>query len=251
MGLLIAVVVLAIAGCSEETRDSIADAIGGGSTTEAPPATEAPPDTEAPPTTEAPPPESDDEGSSAGAIVLIVAGSLILIGLLAAVLRRKPAQVTQQVTTGPPPAPSAGPTWFDRARMAYTDARWVYDNADTDLAVWRAAHGDAPPDPADTGRLAVTSRDLDQRVARTLDEFYRLEAGATDVAQRDAARYSGASLRSVQAALEARVAAHRAALGAPPEGDQAVTAAEAQADARLQQARSELLAALDRLPLAT
>jgi len=111
--------------------------------------------------------------------------------------------------------------------------------------------GDAGPASLDLPLLQYEppAGDLDQRVAGTPDEYCRLEATATDVNRRDAARNAGGTLWSVQAAFEARVAAHP--LGAPRGGDSAVAAADAQADGLLQQARTELLTALDRLPLAT
>ena len=256
---LIALLVLALAACADETRSSISDAIGSASTTAVDggdSGAETPSTTavdggdsgaESPAPEPEPEPAPEDGGLSTEAIVilaLIVGLGLIILLLIG---RRRPAQVSQQVTTAPPPPPSSGPTWSDRARMTYADARWIHDNSDGEVAVWRATHGDAGLSASDTSRLGLASRDLDERILRTVDEVYRLEAAATILDQRDAARNVGVALKSVQSAFETRVAAHRASLAAGPGGGPEPAAADSEADARLLQARRSLTSALDQL----
>jgi hypothetical protein len=198
-----------------------------------------------------PEPAPEDGGLSTEAIVilaLIVGLGLIILLLIG---RRRPAQVSQQVTTAPPPPPSSGPTWSDRARMTYADARWIHDNSDGEVAVWRATHGDAGLSGSDTSRLGLASRDLDERILRTVDEVYRLEAAATTLDQRDAARNVGVALKSVQSAFETRAAAHRESLAAGPGAGPEAAAADSEADARLLQARRSLTSALDQLSATT
>jgi hypothetical protein len=93
----------------------------------------------------------------------------------------------------------------------------------------------------------MVSRSLDERISRTMDEVYRLEAAAVTPDQRDAARSVGAALKSVQSAFETRVAAQRDSLATASGQSSELGEAESDASARLRQARRSLETTLDRL----
>ncbi len=254
---LAAAFVMVLAACSDETRGEIADAVTEGVSTSVEgtePGSEAPdtegPDIELPASdieAQEPEPAAEDEGLPGEAIaLLLLIGGLGLV-ILVLVGRRRSEPVAQPVTAAPRPPSSSEKEWSDQARIAYTDARWILDNADGEVATWRATEGD--DGLSDTSRLGMVSRSLDERISRTMDEVYRLEAAAVTRDQRDAARSVGAALKSVQSAFETRVAAQRDSLVTASGQSSERAEAESDASARLRQARRSLETTLDRLTM--
>ncbi len=263
----IGILVLLLAGCSEESRGEVSDRLDdrssttqaeeGSGDTEAAPEPEPTPETEPEPTPEtepepapAPEPEPDDgEGISSRTLGLIALAGFFVIVLAFVVGRGRrgtPSAASPQQTppAGQSPQPAPAPTpppgggaWAERARLLYADGRWIHDNADLALAEWRAGLHEKEPSAS---RLQQVSSEFDQRVSIAMNAVYELEGGAVSAGQREAARGVGVAVRAVQSAFERYVASRR-------DADAATTEPGQDYQIRLLEARSVLATALDHL----
>lgn len=178
--------------------------------TQAPPATDAPSDTEAPGDTEAPAttqapgtsqPVEGDTDADGGATpwwLLVVVGGAFLILIIAFVARGS----KKEVIVAQPKV-----TWKDTARLAYADARWLYDALSEDLAVWR---GNAKfDDTSDIGATAATAlaqtwQQLETRIGEANNNLYALEASAPDQRTAEQANTTITTMRSLRKAVDNR-----------------------------------------------
>ena len=101
-------------------------------------------------------------------------------------------------------------SWKDNARSGYADARWVYDAATEDLAVWRGNRlfggEEAASTPAGSS-FATSWQQLDDRVGRTSDELYAFEASAPDLRMAQIAGSTISSMHAVRLAVDGRAEA--------------------------------------------
>ena len=213
--------------------------------TTTPPATEAPPDTEAPPATEAPV-EGEEEGLPSEAL-WIGLGILLLFLLIGWGMGRSRKSAAAPVAAVPVVA------WKDHAQEGYSEARWLYDGLNEDLAVWR---GNALFDGAsDAGEAAGTSlaqtwAQLGGRTDKATDSLYRAEAAAPDQTTAETIRNVVAALQVTRSAVDARAEARFNTRGVDAsDQSNAAQAAERErlASGTLAEARTQLSAALTAL----
>lgn len=247
---LLLTAVFAFAACGGDVADEVRDRIGDVTSTlpgegdvpatdapEAaptptePPATE-PPATE-PPATEAPDPdepaEEDGGRSNLDRVIIAVFLAVLAAALLTLFTRRgrKPEE---------PEGPDIGPSWAQRARSAYTNARWLHDALDSRAVVKRRS-----AQPSDVIRF---STDIERRHTAALNELYGLEtdapSGIAGLAVQDASR----ALRNLRSAFDDAAAFTG---GKEPSATGEDSAAERRLLGELELARSELASALEAL----
>lgn len=223
---------VAIAGCSEEARDQVRDAVGTavdqGTEASAPieDAEEPPAEEEAAPARPAEPeqpaaepeqPAAEDEratveqpegaeGPAAAAVddalsddgdtttVLVLLVILLAVVVLALSLRRHQPSTSDRSAT---PPNAAQQHWQARARNVYSDVRWLQDRLNVEVAAWRAAE---LVDPQRIESADPRARDwyaVERRLPLCLEELYDLEGQAPTAQQQQAVREVTRSLQEL------------------------------------------------------
>ncbi len=101
---------------------------------------------------------------------------------------------------------ATAPSWKERARRAYANARWVYGSLTEDLAIWRGnTRVDGITDPGSAN--ATAWEQLPARMDAALAELDALESAAPDARTAQVARRVVETLKGVRAAIDARVEA--------------------------------------------
>lgn len=129
--------------------------------------------------------EAEDDGSSAPLWVLVIL-AIIVVGFISYFGARAGGKKQSQTAPvqAPPPPPSAPAAWKEGARSAYADARWLYDEMDVELAVWR---GDTLYEAQISNSSAAintthqsTWNQLPARLSAERDALYRVESTSGD-----------------------------------------------------------------------
>lgn len=195
-----AVLMVLVSACTTDTDPSTTvpdtpDTTESSDTTDSSDTTQSPDTTQATDTTAAA--DAADDSETPWWLLLLVLGAFLLL-IVAFVARGS----KKNVVVAPPPV-----SWKDNARSGYTDARWVYDAATEDLAVWRgnalSAGEDAAPTVAGSS-FATNWQQLDGRVGKTSDELYAFEGSAPELRMGQIAGSTISSMRAVRLAVDAR-----------------------------------------------
>lgn len=229
--------VVGLAGCSEETRDAVRDAVeeaqGSEGADAAPTGSEAGPTEPAAPVdtaeaaepaapvdtaeptvpavstapveAESPPPVPDepadqgvDEAEIASAVALGVVLLLVVLLVVIILARRRAARPHEGSTAA---VVSGHPYWQARARTAYADVRWLQDRLDVTVAAWRGLELAAPQETDPDDPRERDWRGIERRLPGTLDELYDLEAHAPGPAERQAVEQVTRSLQHLDDAV--------------------------------------------------